>query len=117
MISPIYLSLDEWKSQQTDCFKILQAPENGIIFQTTLILSKDQVADPVTAYDYPTYGFHFFATDKRFFFGACLGRTYYNIDNFKDQSAFLSDVKRTFPEYGKFLESNYKSIFKTLSLQ
>ena len=116
MISPIYLSLDNWKSQQKDCFKILQSPENGIIFQASLILSRDQVVDPATAYDYPIYGFHFFATDKRFFFGACLGRTYYNTDVLKDQSTFLSDVKRTFPEYGKFLESNYKSIFKTLSL-
>ncbi len=116
MINPIMLTLNSWQSHQTNCFKILAGPESGIIFQTSLILSKGRLIDHNISYDYPTYGFYFSATDKRFFFGACLGRTYYKNDVLKDQTDFLSDVKKSFPEYGKFLESNYKSIFKTLSL-
>lgn len=114
MLEPTYLSSVDWQSVWQTSFKILKEPEDKISFQTSLTIFSGDIPELDKIYPYETYGFYFSATNTGFFHGACLGRTYYSVNPLNDPRSFLLDVKKYFPEYGDFLEKNYKPIFRSL---
>ena len=114
MLEPTYLSSADWQSVWQTAFKILKEPEDKISFQASLTVFSGDIPELDKIYPYETYGFYFSTTNTGFFHGACLGRTYYSVSPLNDPRSFLFDVKKHFPEYGDFLEKNYKPIFRSL---
>ena len=112
MLEPTYLTLEEWDSIRGTCFKILKEEDEKVLFQISFMVNRGDIPELDPIYPYPTYGFYFSATKSGFYFGACLGKTFYSSDTLSNSKDFLSYVKLKFPEYGFFLEKNYKSMFR-----
>lgn len=112
MLDPIYLTLEEWDSVRETSFKILKEEGEKVLFQTSLVVNRGDIPQLDSTYPYPSYGFYFSSTKSGFYFGACLGKTFYSSDTISNSKEFLSYVKLKFPEYGYFLEKNYKSMFR-----
>lgn len=114
MLEPIYLTTDNWYSLWGKTyFKVLKEPESIVVFQTSLIVWRGEVPELDCISQNPSFGFYFSITKDRQYFGACLGDVFYQQSS-KDPAGFLKSVKKSFPEYGNFLESNYKENFKQL---
>ena len=113
MLEPIYLSSADWQTVWKTSFKILKEPEDKVKFQTCLTVFAGDIPELDAVYPYEVYGFYFSTVDS-FFFGACLGKTYFSASPMSDPRSFLLDVKKHFPEYGDFLEKHYKTIFRSL---
>ena len=111
MLEPTYLTLSEWDSAKGTFFKVLKEEDEKVLFQTSLMVNSGDIPELDSIYPYPTYGFHFFATKSGFYFGACIGRVFYSTDALSNSKEFLTHVKKCFPEYGLFLDKNYKSMF------
>ena len=114
MLEPIYLTSADWLSIFTTSFKILKEREDGVIFQTSLSIWRGDIPELDLIYPYSQYGFYFSASNNGSFYGACLGKTYYHQVPLSDPRSFLAEVKSKFPEYGQFLEKNYKQFFPSL---
>lgn len=114
MLEPVYLSSADWESVSGTSFKVLKEPEDKINFQTSLNIFAGDIPELDKLYPYERYGFYFSSSKEGFFFGVCLGNTYYSVIPLNDPRSFLNDVKKSFPEYGEFLEKNYKPIFRSL---
>lgn len=114
MIEPIFLSTDDWYSLWGKTyFKVLKKPESSVVFQTSLIIWRGEFPELDSISKDPAFGFYFSVTSGGQYFGATTGEVFYH-QSFKDPAGFLKSVKKKFPEYGFYLESNYKQHFKQL---
>jgi len=109
MLEPKLLNTQEWGGTDTSSFKILKEPENIVLFQTSLIIFRGDIPELDEIHPHGSYGFYFSIWSNGGFFGATPDGTFYHFNH--EGASVLKSIKKHFPEYGSYLNDNYKKSF------